>query len=201
MAIPPKKPFVSPAEYLRLERAAEYKSEYFAGEMFAMAGASPQHALIAANVIGELGPQLKRNPCAPYSSDLRIEITDTGLYTYPDVSVICGPLEFSAHGDDIVTNPTLLVEVLSDSTEAHDRGTKFAHYRTIPAFREYVLVSQKEALVDVFFRQPDETWRLTPVRGLDSTATLESLGVKLSLAEIYDRVEFPELPSLKSLPA
>ena len=191
MALPQKKPFVTPEEYLRLERVADYKSEYYAGEIFSMAGGSPAHSLITNNVGGELRNLLKGNRCATYDSNLRIAVAATGLYTYPDASVICGPLELVPGHDDMITNPTLIVEVLSDSTEAYDRGKKFAHYRTLPSFAEYVLVSQKEPLIEVFFRQGDGTWQLTPVRGRGAVVRLQSLGVDLRLAEVYERVEFP----------
>ncbi len=197
MAIPQKKPFITVDDYLLLERAAEDKSEYYAGEIFAMAGASPPHCLIVANVIRELGNALKGHRCAPYGSNLRIEIPATGLYTYPDASVVCGPPELSPKGNDMVTNPTLLVEVLSESTEAYDRGGKFAHYRTLPSLREYVLVSQNEALVEVFFRRDDGIWQLAPVSGLDASVDMQSLGITLRLAEVYERVDFPETPPLK----
>ncbi len=197
MSAPQKKPFVTAEEYLRLERAAEYKSEYFAGEIFAMAGASPPHSLITANVIRELGNSLKGNRCAPYDGNLRFWIPATGLYTYPDVSVICGPLELVPGHHDMVTNPTLLLEVLSDSTERYNRGTKFDHFRTLPSFVEYVWVSQKEPAVDVFFRQADGAWRLIPVRGRDAVAPLQSLGIGLRLAEVYERIEFPEIAPLQ----
>ena len=197
MSVPQEKPFITPEEYLRLEREAPYKSEYYAGEIFSMAGGSPAHSLITMRVGGELCSLLKGHRCTPYDSNLRIYFPNTGLYSYPDASVICGPLELAdAHGD-MVTNPTLIVEVLSDSTEAYDRGRKFAHYRTLPSFQEYVLVSQKEPLVEVFFRMADGTWQLTPARGRDGTVRLQSLGVELRLAEVYDRVEFPETVPLK----
>jgi Uma2 family endonuclease len=178
-------------EYLRIERAAEYKSEYYAGEMFAMGGGTSAHSLINANAIRTIGNRLMGKPCVPYDSNLRVKIPSTGLYTYPDIVVICGPLEFVDNERDTVTNPTLLVEVLSDSTEAYDRGKKFAHYRTIPSFREYVLVSQRSPLVEVFLRQPDETWKLTVYRDLDAVARLESIEAELPLSEVYYRVEFP----------
>ena len=197
MSIPQKKPYVSVDEYLVLERAALDKSEYYAGEIFTMAGASPAHSLIVTNVLGELRSLLRGNPCGPYDSNLRIEIPFTGLYTYPDASVICGALELSPKGNDMVTNPTLLVEVLSESTEAYDRGGKFAHYRTIPSFREYVLVSQNEPLVEAFFRRDDGIWQLAPVSGLDASVDLQSLGITLRLAEVYERVEFTGKPPLK----
>ena len=197
MASPQEKPFITPEEYLRLEREAPYKSEYFAGEIFAMAGGSPAHSVIIMSLGRELGNALKGHRCVPYDGNLRIFFPSTGLYSYPDASVICGPLEFAdAHGDNI-TNPTLVVEVLSDSTEAYDRGKKFAHYRTLPSFAEYVLVSQKEPLIEVFFRMGDGTWQLTPARGREAVVRLQSLGVELRLAEVYDRVEFPEIVPLK----
>ena len=192
MAIPQKKPFVVVEEYLIQERAADYKSEYCNGEIFAMAGASRRHCLISTNVLGELRGRLRGKGCTPYGSDLRIEVPTTGLFTYPDVSVICEQPGFSAHDDETVTNPTLLVEVLSDSTEAYDRGGKFANYRTLGSLREYVLVSQKEPLVEVFFRLDDGTWKLTPVSGLHATARLQSLEIELPLAEIFYNVQFPD---------
>lgn len=197
MALPQKKPFISPEEYLRIEREAPYKSEYYAGEMFEMAGGGPRHSVLIASTIGTFYGLLRGNRCAPYDSNLRVFIPTTGLYTYPDVSVICGPLELMPENDDMITNPTLIVEVLSDSTEAYDRGQKFAHYRTLPSFAEYVLISQREPMVEVFFRQGDGTWQLTPLRGRDASVRLQSLGVELQLAEIYDRVEFPEIVPLK----
>lgn len=199
MAIPQKKPYISTEEYLRLERAAEYKSEYYAGEIFAMAGGKAIHSLISANVGRELGNKLKGKGCVPFDSNLRIMTPATGLYTYPDVSVICGPLEYAPDTDDTIVNPTLLVEVLSDSTEGYDRGKKFEHYRSIPTFQEYVLISQTAASVEVFSRQPDGNWMLTHVKGLDAKARLQSFDIELSLAEIYYEVQFPEQPPLKTL--
>ena len=199
MAIPQKKPHVTVEEYLELERAAECKSEYFAGEIFAMAGGTPEHSWISANTIRELGNALEGRPCVAFDGNLRVEIPDTGLYTYPDISVVCGPMDRSPRGNDMVTNPTVIVEVLSDSTEAYDRGGKFAHYRTLVSFREYVLISQKEPLVEVFFRLPDGKWQLTPVSGGDSVVQLQSVGIALRLAKIYAGIEFPAPPPLKTL--
>ncbi|MEO7319855.1 MAG: Uma2 family endonuclease, partial [Chthoniobacteraceae bacterium] len=199
MVIPEKKPYISPEEYLRLERAAEYKSEYYAGEIFAMAGGKLPHSLIAMNAGAELRTHLRGKGCVPYDSNLRILIPATGLYTYPDVSVICGPPEFAPDTDDTIVNPTLLVEVLSDSTEAYDRGKKFEHYRSIPSFREYVLISQAAASVEVFSEQTSGNWMLTHVKGIHASARLQSLDIELSLAEIYYEVQFPEQPPLKTL--
>ena len=189
MGQPQRVPSLSSAEYLRIERAARYRSEFFRGEMFAMAGGSPKHSRLKTNVLTELNNRLKGKPCAPFDSDLRVRCR-TGLYTYPDASVICGELEFDDEHKDTVLNPTLIVEVLSKTTEAYDRGKKFDHYRTIPALREYVLVSQDEPMVQRFLRNDDDTWTLTAVSGLERSLMLNSIGVELPLAEVFDRVDF-----------
>ena len=187
---PPKRvPSLSAVEYLRIERAATYRSEFFRGEIFAMAGGSPKHSRLKTNILTELNTRLKGKPCVPYDSDLRIRCR-TGLYTYPDASVVCGELELDDEHKDTVLNPMLIVEVLSKSTEAYDRGKKFDHYRTIPALREYVLVSQDEPMVQRFLRNDDDTWTLTAVSGLERSLLLSSIGVELPLAEVFDRVDF-----------
>ena len=139
MGLALKKELLSATEYLTIERAAPTKSEFYDGEMFAMAGGTAVHSLIGTNAAIEFGNKLRGKKCVPYNADLRIQVQATGLFTYPDLSVICGPLQF-ADGDDTVTNPSLIVEVLSPSTEAYDRGQKFLQYRQIPTLREYLLV-------------------------------------------------------------
>jgi len=190
MGLPQRVRRLTPAEYLDIERAAAYRSEFFDGEAFAMAGGSPRHSLISANIIRELGNGLKQRPCAAYESNLRILVSATGLYTYPDASVIYGPLKFEDQRCDTVLNPTLLVEVLSDSTEAYDRGKKFSHYRQIPSLREYLLVSQEEAKIERFLRNDDGTWTLTEAAGLEATLPLPSLGIEIGLGEVFDKVDF-----------
>ncbi len=180
----------TPAEYLTLERSASYRSEYFQGEIFAMAGGSPRHSLIQTNLTAELRQALKGARCTAYNSDLRILVHPTGLYTYPDASIVCGPLELADGQQDVVLNPTVLFEVLSDSTEAYDRGQKFGHYRQIESLREYVLVSQSEVLVERYQRNPDNTWTLTESRGIDAQLSLNSVGITIPLLEIYDKVDF-----------
>ena len=197
MGLPQRMAPLTPAEYLKIERAAEFRHEYFNGEMFAMSGGSPRHSLIKVNCVTQLCGNLKGRPCTAFDSDLRIQISPTGLYTYPDVSVICGELEFDDDQQDTVLNPTLLIEVLSDSTEAYDRGKKFEHYRRIASLREYVLISQKSPTIERFLRNPDDTWTLTAVIGLEASIHLPSIDVTLSLAEIYDRVKFDEPDSLR----
>jgi len=190
MGLPQRVRRLTRAEYLDIERVAAYRSEYFDGEMFAMAGGSPRHSLISANLIRELGNRLKWRPCAACESNLRILVSATGLYTYPDASVVCGPLEFEDPRRDTVLNPTLLVEVLSESTEAYDRGKKFSHYRQFPSLREYLLVSQEEAKIERFLRNDDGTWTLTEAAGLAATLPLPSLGIEIGLEEVFDKVDF-----------
>ena len=179
----------TPEEYLALERQAECKSEYYAGEIFAMAGASRWHNLIVANVIGELRSQLKGRPCTTYPSDMRLQISPTGLYTYPDVTVVCGDARFEDTQQDTLLNPTLIVEVLSESTEAYDRGGKFAHYRKLASLMEYVLITQTKPHVEHYVRQPDNRWLLAEADSLHHTLHLPSIDCHLSLAEVYDKVE------------
>lgn len=180
---------MTPEEYLEAERAAETKSEYFAGEVFAMAGAGESHNLVVANLIVSLGTQLRKRPCRVYPSDLRVLVSETGLYTYPDVVVVCGEPRFLDEKRDTLLNPTLLVEVLSDATEAYDRGKKFEHYRRIDSLQEYVLVSPTEPRVERFLRQEGGTWLFSEAAGLEATADLPSIGCALPLAEVYEKVE------------
>src|SRR5262245_14668281 len=176
----------TPEEYLALERQAECKSEYYAGEIFAMAGASRWHNLIVANVVGELRAQLKGRPCTTYPSDMRVKVSPTGLYTYPDVSVVRGEARFEDHQQDTLLNPTLIVEVLSESTEAYDRGGKFAHYRKLPSLLEYVLITQTKPHIEHYVRQPDDRWLLGEADNLHHTVHLTSIDCRLTLAEVYD---------------
>jgi Uma2 family endonuclease len=181
-------------EYLKIERAAEFKSEFFDGEMFAMAGGTAQHSLIATNLAAEFQNRLKNHSCTAYNTDLRIKIEATGLYTYPDLSVICGSLRFAAGTDDTVVNPALLVEVLSNSTEAYDRGRKFEHYRQIPTLQEYLLVSQTEPRIEQFIRQSNGHWLLNEAVGLGKELELPSLKITISLSEVFAKVEFVPTP-------
>lgn len=176
-------------EYLALERQAEYKSEYYGGEIFAMAGASRWHNLIVANVVGELRSQLKGRPCTTYPSDLRVKISPTGLYTYPDVTVVRGAAQFEDTQQDTLLNPTLIVEVLSESTEAYNRGDKFAYYRKLASLMEYVLITQTKPHVEHYVRQPDNRWLLAEADSLQHILHLPSIDCHLALAEVYDKVD------------
>jgi Uma2 family endonuclease len=182
----------TPDEYYRLEAAADHRSEYFNGEIFAMAGASFRHNRICGNILRHLGNKLESKPCVPYGIDLKLRVQATGLRTYPDVSVYCGKPELDLDDPTRQTyiNPTVLAEVLSPSTEDYDRGKKPAHYRRIESLRTILLVSQEEARVEEHVRQPDGSWNLRDYDGLDKVLPLESIGIELSLAEIYQGVDF-----------
>lgn len=193
MGLAQKVPRLTPVEYLAIERTALTKSEFYDGEIFAMAGGTAVHSLIGTNVTGEFRNQLRGKNCVPYNADLRIQVQATGLFTYPDLSVICGPLQF-ADADDTITNPSVLVEVLSPSTEAYDRGQKFLHYRQIPSLREYLLVSQREPLLELFVRQENNLWSLREAAGLAARLDIPSLEITVSLAEIYANVDFLPQP-------
>jgi Uma2 family endonuclease len=186
------KRLLSPQEYLAKERLAPFRSEFYRGEMFAMAGGTPRHSRIKVNVGAELNNRLKDGPCVTYDCDLRILIAATGLYTYPDFSVICGDLQFDVQDTkhETATNPTTIVEVLSDSTEAYDRGGKFEQYKLIPTMREYLLVSQNSPQIERWSRQADDTWLPFIVTGLDQSIDLPALGITLPLAAVYSLVDF-----------
>jgi Uma2 family endonuclease len=187
---------LTPAEYLAIERKAEFKSEYYAGEMFAMAGATYPHNSVKDNLIGELQAQFKGGPCRTLSSDQRVKVPKTGLYTYPDIVVICEPPQFEDEEFDTLLNPRVIIEVLSESTETYDRGTKARHYKRISFLKEYILVSQQEPFVERMVRQDDGSWKVTEFAGLDAMLEFISVPAKVALAEIYRGVEFPE-PKLR----
>lgn len=186
-------PLYTAEVFLALERAADHKSEFINGRIYAMAGASRSHVLITTNVVGGLVPRLRGQGCRTYSADMRVLISPTGSYTYPDVAVVCGDAEFIDDGhQDVLTNPALIIEVLSPSTEGYDRGAKFAHYRQLPSLREYVLIAQDRVSVERFARRGDE-WVIRPtdeLTDLGDTLRLESVDCDLPLAEVYDLVEF-----------
>lgn len=178
---------MSPGEYLTFERASEVKHEYADGEVFAMAGGTREHSLIAGNIVRELGNALRTKPCEVHGSDLRIKIAASGRYVYPDASVVCGSTLFEDSGRDTLLNPIVIIEVLSDSTEAYDRGEKFELYRTIPSVQEYVVVSQKKVRVEHFQRRPDGRWVLA-VLGPEDRLELASIGCELVTEELYLKV-------------
>jgi Uma2 family endonuclease len=182
--------YVTPEDYLARERQAETKSEYYDGEIFAMAGGNPEHSLISANVGAELNRQLFEKPCRVYNSDLRVRATES-TYVYPDVTVVCGEPVFDDPDTDVLLNPTVIVEVLSETTEAWDRGGKFERYRERESLQEYLLVAQDRAHLERYARQPRGEWLLSVVDGLDKALELPSLGCRLELARVYHMVTLP----------
>jgi Uma2 family endonuclease len=187
------KSYITPEQYLEIDRQAERKSEYYDGEMFAMAGAAEAHNLIVTNLIATLYSQLRSKPCRIYPSDLRVRINPTGRYAYPDVTVVCGDSQFLDDRRDTLLNPTAIIEVLSPSTASFDRGFKFDAYTAVPSLREYVLIASDCPSVEVFSRQADGRWLLAKTVRREEDITLESVGCRLALADIYENVEFPPL--------
>lgn len=189
MASHPKTRY-TPEEYLALERSCETKHEYFNGEIFAMGGASPQHVLIVANLVIELGSQLKQGSCRVFSTDLRLKVDPTGLYTYPDVVVVCEAPEFSDEQKDTLLNPVLIIEVLSNSTKDYDRGGKLEQYRTINSFVEYLLIAQDRPHAEHHVRQGDGSWLLHETNSLEDTIHLKSVPCSSPLSGIYNKIDF-----------
>lgn len=183
---------VTPEEYLDSERRAETKSEYYNGEIYAMAGASPRHTVIAANVIATLHAQFRGRPCTVHTGDLRVKVSPTGLYTYPDVVVVCEQPKFDDAQQDTLLNPTLIIEVLSESTEAYDRTRKFEHYRTLESLTDYLLVSQERAWIEHRARHSANRWLVGFYMGLETVVPIPSLGCELSMAEVYDKIDWPD---------
>ena len=180
---------ISSDAYLEAERKAETKSEYIDGEALAMAGASRRHNQINFNISGELQARLKNRPCVAYASDMRVKVEPTGFYAYPDLVATCDEPVFEDENVDTLLNPSLIVEILSASTEAYDRGEKFAHYRKLSSMAEYVLVDQDKMRVEHFLRQGDQ-WLLSEFCEPEDRMELTSIGCELVLRDIYDKVPF-----------
>lgn len=180
------KPFLSPEDYLVIERAAERKSEYYKGEMFAMSGVTMRHDRIVMRLLSLLDRHLSRSGCEVHTSDLRVHVASSDLYTYPDASVVCGEPAFLDSHLDTLTNPILLVEVLSPSTERYDRIAKVAMYRAIPSLRECLLIAQDQRFVTLHRKGPDGNWSILQSRGLDATIELTSINYTLRLDELYE---------------
>lgn len=182
----------TPVEYLALEREASRKSEFVDGQIFALAGASRRHNLITANVIRELGSQLRRQPCEVYPSDMRVKVSSSGLYTYPDIVVVSGEPEFEDAELDTLLNPTALIEVLSKSTADYDRGQKFEQYRTLPSLREVLFVAQDSIHLVHYRRRKDGTWILSETRDPEVFLSMPAIAAEISVAEMYAKVRLEE---------
>jgi Uma2 family endonuclease len=182
---------VTEEQYLALDRAAEFRSEFLDGEMIAMSGGSMRHADLQANLLGELFAALRGSDCRMYASDFRVRVSQTPMYAYPDALVVCGKPILADERQDILLNPVVIFEVLSPSTEKYDRGVKFQHYRMIESLRDYILVAQDAVRVEHYTRGDANTWTLRDQQTFDDELKIASIGVSLSLRRIYDRVEFP----------
>ena len=182
------KPYITPEEYLALERKAEYKSEYLNGEIFAMTGASRKHNIIATNIVVSLGNQLKGRPCELYVSEMRVKVDAVGLYTYPDVAVVCGEPKLEDKYFDTLLNPTVLIEILSKSTERYDRIAKSDYYRRLTSLAEHLLIAQEQYRIEQYTRQSDGDWLLTETHSLEGVVDLQSINCSLALRDVYDKV-------------
>ncbi len=184
------KPRLTPEEYLVIEDAAGWKSEFYDGEMFAMSGGSYDHSVIATNVTTYLQIRLQGRPCRPLNAEMRLHVPESTFYAYPDASVVCGPPQYAPGSKTTIVNPTLIVEVLSPSTERYDRTAKFWHYQRLATLQDYVLVTQDAPQVERFSRQGDQ-WLYAAYKNLESRLPLPALGIEVPLKEIYEGVEFP----------
>ena len=189
MQVPTTKTYYSPEEYLELETAAEYKSEYLNGQIIPMAGGKPNHNQLAINLTSAINYNLRKKLYRVFMSDLRLWIPDYRLYTYPDVMVVHTPLVFAENRQDTIVNPLMIAEILSDSTEKYDRGDKFRMYRTISSFREYLLISQTGMQVEKFTKNESNQWVLSDYAGKEAKVTFDSFKFEICLDELYDRVE------------
>jgi Uma2 family endonuclease len=182
---------VTEEQYLAMDRAAEFRSEFLDGEIIAMSGGSIRHAQLQANLLGELFVALRGSDCGMYTSDFRVRVSKTRMYAYPDVSVVCGKPLLADERQDILLNPVVIFEVLSPSTEKYDRGVKFQHYRGIDSLKDYLLVDQDQVRIEWYSRELDNTWTLRDYQKLEEELKIASIGVSLPLSGIYDRVELP----------
>ncbi|HKV42061.1 MAG TPA: Uma2 family endonuclease [Blastocatellia bacterium] len=179
-------------DYLAFDRASHSKNEYLDGTVYAMGGATARHVQIVGNVARELGNQLRDKPCVVYSTDLRVQVSHGGLYAYPDAVVVCGEPAFIDDQLDTLTNPVLIVEVLSDSTKNYDRGEKFERYRTIRSFREYLLITQDKIHIEQYVRQDDNSWVLREKHSLNDIIEPTSVGCRIPVTEIYLKISIKD---------
>lgn len=191
MSLPKNKIMIGPDEYLALERESEDRHEYLAGQIYAMVGESPEHSIICINLAREVSTQLKGTDCQAYSPNMKIRTSPRGLYAYPDLTVVCGQAAFHDDKRDVIVNPCLIFEVLSPTTEAYDRGRKFARYTEIETLTDYILVAQEEPRIEHYSRQADGNWLYTAVSNLRDNLVISSPVCRLSLAELYSGIGFP----------
>jgi Uma2 family endonuclease len=181
---------VTAEEYLALDRAAEFRSEFLDGEIVAMSGGSMRHARLGGSMYGQLYNALQGSDCEAFGSDFRVRVSPR-MYTYPDVIVVCGKAVLADERQDILLNPAVIVEVLSPSTEHYDRGVKFQYYRGIESLQDYILVAQDQIRIEHYTRRDARTWTLRDYQSSKESLVIESIGVSVPLARIYERIEFP----------
>ncbi len=181
---------LSAEQYLAIERKSEVRHQYYDGEMFAMGGASREHNRISMNIGTDLNHQLRDRPCEPFMIDMRVKVDPSGLYTYPDIVVVCDGAEFEDEHVDTLLNPQVIIEVLSETTESYDRGKKFEHYRRLQSLTDYLLVSQDEPHIEHFAKNADGHWVLSEATGLDMAVELPTIHCRLALKDVYAKVEF-----------
>jgi Uma2 family endonuclease len=188
----PPRFLASREEYFEWEDKANHKSEYLSGEIVAMSGGSLNHNTIGVNVISSLHHLLRRGPCRVFNSDTKLEIASDGSYVYPDAMVVCGEVKTAEDRNDIVTNPVLVIEVLSPPTENLDRGKKIRYYQSLPTLQEYILISSQLPYIESYFRQSENSWQFTVARELTDTLSIQSLRLQVTLADWYENISFDE---------
>lgn len=187
MSVQPQ-PQLSPQDYLAWEREQETRHEFLDGEIFAMTGASRKHNLVCVNIVASLHAQLRGTPCEVYGNDMRVKVSETGMYTYPDIVAACTEPAFEDAELDTLLNPLLIVEILSDSTERYDRGAKFLHYRTLASLQDYLLVAQDVRRVEHYVRQDGNRWLLSEYLDPEAAIPLASIDCTLLVGDVYERV-------------
>jgi Uma2 family endonuclease len=190
--VAPALKYIDQTEYLDAERKALDKHEYYRGEIFAMSGASLEHNLISVNCIANLKQKLKGKKCRPFGSDLRIHIPKNSLYTYPDISIVCGDVKTTDDHFDTATNPVVIIEILSSSTRDYDKGGKFTLYRDIDSLQEYILIDSEKIMVEKFIRNADNSWQLTEYKSIEQSFWINSVDVELQLLDVYEDVQFTD---------
>ncbi|MCI5151332.1 MAG: Uma2 family endonuclease [Candidatus Electrothrix sp. MAN1_4] len=192
--------WMSPEEYLNIERRSTHRSEYVDGEMFAMAGATRQHNRISSNLVSEINQHIKSGDCNIYSSDLRVHVPSTGYFTYPDIVITCGKEEWTDTHNDVLVNPLVIIEILSDSTASIDRGKKFEQYRELASFVEYLLIEQRTPHIEQYILYDAQEWRYRTIRGIDEQIIIQAIDCTLLLCDIYHKVDvLPQPAHLRSV--
>lgn len=187
-----EKKYITLVEYFELEESAEYKSEYYHGELFAMTGAVHEHNVIAMNAGSHLHSALRDSDCFVYGSDMKIQVDEGLHYTYPDISIVCGEVDFAAGRKDIAANPVVIIEILSKGTRDYDRGSKFMAYRGVRSLKDYILIDQYSCHMEYFHKIETGQWVLDEFKEMEDTPVIKSIGVELPLTEVYHRIKFSD---------